>query len=79
MKARPLTFPEIGQISATRFVLGAGIGILISGKFNMDQRKGAGLALLAVGILSSIPIGIGILAKRPVTEPVSEEPAAFAA
>jgi hypothetical protein len=79
MKARALTFPEIGQISATRFVLGAGIGILVSGKFNKDERKGAGLALLAVGILTSIPIGLAILAKRPVSERAREEPAAFAA
>ena len=48
--------------------LGAGIGLLISDRLKKDQRNGAGWALLGVGVLSTIPILIGILAKRPVAE-----------
>jgi len=68
MKERSLTFPEIGLIAGTRVVLGAGIGLLISGWLNKDQRTGAGWALFGVGVVSSIPIVVGVLAKRPVAE-----------
>jgi hypothetical protein len=68
MKERTLTLPEIGLIAGTRVALGAGIGLLISDWLNKDQRKGAGWALLGIGVLSSIPIVIGVLAKRPLAE-----------
>ncbi len=42
--------------------------MLISGRLNKDQRRGAGLALLMVGILSSIPLLRWILGKVPVGE-----------
>jgi hypothetical protein len=66
VRARNLTVPEIMLIGGTRVVLGAGLGLLISGKLSEDQRKGAGWALLAVGALTSIPIVMGVLAKAPI-------------
>jgi hypothetical protein len=68
MKERSLTLPEIGLIAGTRVALGAGIGLLISDWLNRDQRKGAGWALCGIGVLSSIPIVIGVFAKRPLAE-----------
>ena len=59
-----LTLPEIGLIAGTRAALGVGIGLLISGKLNKDQRRGAGLALLSVGVLTTIPLLIGVFGKR---------------
>src|SRR5436190_4142946 len=56
MKTRGLTVPEIVLIGGTRVALGAGIGFLLSGRLNKDQRNAAGWALFAVGALSSIPI-----------------------
>ena len=51
-----------------RFLAGTGIGLglLISDRLNEDQRKAAGWALLAVGVLTTIPIVKGVLAKPPV-------------
>jgi hypothetical protein len=63
---RGLTIPEIMLIAGTRVALGAGLGLLISDRLNKDQRKGAGWALLAVGVLTTIPIARGVLAKPPV-------------
>jgi len=60
---RELTLPEIMLIAGTRVALGAGLGLLLSGRLNEDQRRGAGWALLAVGILSTIPIATGVLSK----------------
>jgi hypothetical protein len=68
MKERGLTIPEIGLIGGTRVALGVGIGMLISDRLNKDQRKGAGWALFGVGVLSTVPIVIGILTKRPIAE-----------
>jgi hypothetical protein len=68
MTAKSLTIPEIMLIAGTRVALGAGIGFLISGRFNKDQRRGAGWALLAVGIVTSIPIVKGVLGKPNLAE-----------
>ncbi len=60
-----LTIPEIMLIAGTRVALGVGVGLLISDRLNEDQRKAAGWALLAVGVLTTIPIVRGVLAKSP--------------
>lgn len=63
LTARAFTIPEIMLIAGTRVALGAGIGLLVSGRLNDDQRKAAGWTLLAVGILTTIPIVRGVLEK----------------
>jgi hypothetical protein len=68
MKEKSLTIPEIGLIAGTRVALGVGLGLLISDCLNSDQRKGAGWALFGIGVLSTIPIVVGILAKQPVAQ-----------
>ena len=68
MKERSLTLQEIAVVASTRVALGAGIGILLCGRLNRDQRKGAGWTLLALGLISTIPIVINIARKRPVSD-----------
>src|SRR5205085_9167420 len=68
MWERKLTIPEIMLIAGTRVALGAGIGLLISTRLSEDERNGAGWALLGIGVLSSIPLIIGILSKRPIAD-----------
>ena len=58
--------PEIMLVAGTRVALGVGIGLLLSDRLNNDQRKAAGWALLAVGVLTTIPIVAGALSKPPV-------------
>ncbi len=67
MKERGLTVPEIIQIAGTRVALGAGVGLLLGSRLNNDQRKSAGLALLIVGVISTIPLAINI-ANKETTE-----------
>ena len=62
---RGLTIPEIMLVAGTRVALGVGVGLLISDRLNEDQRKAAGWVLLAVGVLTTIPIVRGVLAKPP--------------
>ena len=63
MSERGFTIPELILIAGTRVALGAGLGLLIGGKLNSDTRKGAGWALLAVGVISSIPLAVGVVSK----------------
>jgi len=63
---RAVTTPELMLIAGTRVVLGVGIGLLISDRLNEDQRKAAGWALFGVGVMTTIPIVRGLLAKPPV-------------
>lgn len=55
-------------IAGTRVALGVGLGLLLSDRLNRDQRKAAGLALLAVGVMTTIPIVRGVLAKPRVAD-----------
>jgi hypothetical protein len=64
---RAVTIPEVMLIAGTRVALGVGLGLLISDWLNKDQRKAAGWALLGVGVLTTIPIVRGLLAKPPVS------------
>ncbi len=40
----------------TRGALGVGIGLLLSNALEKEERRSAGLALLAVGVLTTVPI-----------------------
>lgn len=68
MRERGLTIPEIMLVAGTRVALGAGLGLLMADKLSRDARKGAGCALLAVGVLSSIPLVMGVLSKPQLAE-----------
>ena len=72
MKERTLTIPDLALIAGTRVALGAGIGLLLADRLNEDHRKGAGWALLAVGVLTTIPLVMKVLGKSSVPERISE-------
>jgi hypothetical protein len=63
MREKIITIPELALVAGTRFVLGAGVGLLLAGRMNDDQRQAAGWALLVVGVLSTIPIAAEVLGK----------------
>jgi hypothetical protein len=64
MKERTLTMPEIALIAVTRVALGAGIGLLLSRKFDDRECRGAGWVLVAVGAATTVPLLVGVLQKR---------------
>jgi hypothetical protein len=68
MKTRALTLPEIILIAGTRVALGAGIGLLLANKLNGDARRGAGIALVAVGVLTTIPLAMNVIHKPTIAE-----------
>ncbi len=55
-----VSLPDLGLIAMTRGLLGIGIGLLAAGKLN-GARKPVGLALIAVGLASSVPLLLDVL------------------
>ena len=70
MRERVLTVPEIILIAGTRVALGAGLGLLLADKLDRHTRKGAGLALLIVGALTTIPLAVDVITKRRLPEKI---------
>jgi len=64
------------MIAATRVALGMGGGLLLAGKLNRDQRRAAGWALIAAGVLTTVPIALEIRGKGQVKE---QQPVVLAA
>ena len=64
MKKQEVTLPELALIAGTRGMLGAGIGLLLSGKLSKDRRRAAGWTLVAVGAVTTIPLLISVFGNH---------------
>jgi hypothetical protein len=64
MRNVKLSMPEVALIAGTRVALGAGIALLLAGRLSREQRKAAGTALTLVGVISTVPILMEVLANR---------------
>jgi hypothetical protein len=64
MKTSALTFPEIALIAGTRAMGGAGLALLLGDKLGEDQRKAVGWTLLAIAVVTTIPLLVDVLGKR---------------
>jgi hypothetical protein len=45
-------------------MLGAGIGLLLATKLSKEQSRAAGVALVLVGALTTIPLAINLFGKE---------------
>jgi len=63
--ATELRLPELALLAGTRGMLGAGVGLLAD-KLSEDTRKSIGWALVAIGVLTTIPLAM-IVFRRPRT------------
>jgi hypothetical protein len=64
VKIKKLTLAELALIGSTRGMLGAGIGLLLSGKLTKDKRRAAGWTLVAVGAVTTIPLMMTVFGGR---------------
>lgn len=64
MKTIELKLPEVGLLAITRAALGAGLALLSSSWLDERQRRAAGVALLAVGIVTTIPFAIQLFGEE---------------
>jgi hypothetical protein len=67
MKQIPMTMPELGLIAGTRAALGAGIALLIGDCLSHEQRRAVGWTLLALGVISTVPLIADVLGKAAGT------------
>jgi hypothetical protein len=64
MRRVTLSLPELAFVAVTRGIAGAGVGLLLAGYLGTQERKRIGLALLAVGALTTLPIAREVLVRR---------------
>lgn len=61
MRETNLTVSQLVLLVGTRVAAGVGVGLLLSEKMDRSARRAAGVALLAVGVLSTIPLAAELL------------------
>lgn len=64
MRNVKLSMPEVALIAGTRVALGAGVALLLAGLLSREQQKAAGTVLTLVGVISTVPLLMEVLAKR---------------
>jgi hypothetical protein len=62
-----LALPDLLLIGMTRGMLGAGIGLLLAGRLDGPPRRALGWGLLAVGVLTTLPLALQVLAGMAPT------------
>ena len=60
--------PELALLAGTRGALGAGVGLLLSDRLSEEQRKNIGWTLVAVGVLTTIPLAAMLFGRRRRSE-----------
>jgi Na+-driven multidrug efflux pump len=69
MKRFSLPVPAFFFIVATRALLGAGIGLLVSDKLGRKQRRTVGATLVGLGALTTIPALIVLFGRDSIPHP----------
>lgn len=64
MKTIELKLPEIGLLAMTRAAFGAGVALLISSRLDERQRRAAGIALVLLGALTTVPFAMHFFADE---------------
>jgi hypothetical protein len=59
-----LSLPTLATVAATRGMLGVGAGLLLAPKIADKRRRAVGLALLGIGVASTIPIALRVLGSK---------------
>ncbi len=66
MKTIELKLPELGLFAITRVALGVGVGLLLSSKLALGQRRAAAAALILVGVLTTAPFALQVFGDDQV-------------
>ena len=72
MKKHVVTIPEVGLIALTRAMLGAGIAFLVSDKLTAEHRRAIGWTLVAVGVLTTVPLALEVFSDDQWTLPIDD-------
>ena len=71
MMKRRIALPELFLIAGTRVALGIGVGLLLSRRMSDEQCVAVGRTLLAVGVITTIPLAINVLGSKDKSEPIA--------
>jgi hypothetical protein len=63
MKHASLTLPEIAAVAATRAAGGAGLALLLGDRLAPERRRTLGWTLLAIGVLTTLPLVLDVRHK----------------
>jgi hypothetical protein len=61
MPTTSLPLYKVGALALTRVALGAGVGLLVADRLEPPTRRAVGGVLLAVGLLSTVPLVVSIV------------------
>ena len=64
MRTVTLPVPLLGFVIATRAALAAGLGLLFADRLSLPRRRAIGLALVGVGITTTIPLAQWVLRRN---------------
>jgi len=64
MKTVVLNLPTFGFVVATRAILGAGVGLLLSERLSAEQRRAVAFTLIGVGVATTVPALMAVLDGR---------------
>ncbi len=64
MVTTELRLPELALVAGTRGLLGVGIGLLAADKLSDAWRKDIGWTLVAIGVLTTLPLGLLVFGRR---------------
>jgi len=67
MKRFELNVPTFGFAVATRAMIGAGLGLLLSDRIARKRRRTIGFTLLGIGAASTVPIVRALIRGRKET------------
>ncbi len=73
MRKATLRAADLMLLVGTRVALGVGVGLLFSTRLDESARRAAGIALLSVGVLTTLPIVLNVRAtERELLGPEAE-------
>jgi hypothetical protein len=67
MKRFELNVPTFGFAVATRAMIGAGLGLLLSDRIARKRRRAIGITLLGIGAASTVPVVRALIRGRKDT------------
>lgn len=69
MRETTVAMPVIALVAATRGMLGAGVALLLGDRLSKDQRRAVGWTLFLVGVVTTVPLAMNVLAHSRTVKP----------